>query len=211
METNLIILALFLLTLGIAATFFGFRLLNFIIATFGFTLGFTIGITLTGVNPLSSITADNFFSILVSLLFPIGLGAIFMIIALFFTRVGIALVGSMLVFSIVSSIGTALGYDPQNVNFFAAILAIFVFIGAFVLDFYRLIAIFVTSFNGALHISLAIGILITRNSSMMNNILAGNYLEFWKDIDIINKILIYVLWFVLGFIGSVFQLKTTKD
>lgn len=211
METNIITSAITLLAFGIIASFFGYKTVNFIVAAFGFTFGFLIGITVMGVNPFTVNSAENFFAVLVSLLFPIGLGAICMLIALFFTRVGVAFAGAMLVFAIVSSIGVALGYAPQSMNLIAAILGIFVFVGTFILDFYRYIVIFVTSFNGSTLMSTAIVLLVTRNNAILSAFLDGNYLDYWKDVDNINKVLLYILWLLLGVIGMVFQLKTTRD
>ena len=193
--------ALLSITIGLVATFFGYRLFRAVLPVFGFVVG-----AIVGAQAVSLVFGDGFLTTLLSIITAVVVGVVFGLLAYTFWALGVIIV----VFGMGFAIGNALlpAFRIDNLELISWLIGVAVGLGfaaaAYVLRLPRAVVVAVTALWGAG--STLAGILIILGQIEPEDIGYGG-------VDaVVSNSFIWLLAFVgLAVVGAVFQAMTTGD
>ncbi len=193
--------ALLSITIGLVATFFGYRLFRAVLPIFGFVVG-----AIVGAQAVSLIFGDGFLTTLLSIITAVVVGIVFGLLAYTFWALGVIIV----VFGMGFAIGTALlpALRIDNLELVSWLIGVAVGLGfaaaAYVLRLPRAVVVAVTALWGAG--STLAGILIILGQIEPEDIGYGGV-----DAVVSNSFIWLLAFLALAVVGAVFQAMTTGD
>ena len=193
--------ALLSITIGLVATFFGYRLFRAVLPVFGFVVG-----AIVGAQAVSLVFGDGFLTTLLSIITAVVVGIVFGLLAYTFWALGVIIV----VFGMGFAIGTALlpALRIDNLELVSWLIGVAVGLGfaaaAYVLRLPRAVVVAVTALWGAG--STLAGVLIILGQIEPEDIGYGGV-----DAVVSNSFIWLLAFLALAVVGAVFQAMTTGD
>ena len=198
MTLQTILTAVFVLALGSAVCFYGYRMLWILLPVWGFLAGLWLG-----ASGVTYFLGDGFLATLTGWLVGFVVGAIFAFLSYIFYFVGVALLSATIGFWLVTAIGSSIGLESGILLLILGIAsAVFMVALVFYFNLQKYIVIVLTSLGGA-------GVALTGIQLLIGRIGLESLQVTW--FPVFYSPLAWLAWVFLSVAGLYAQIQSSRN